>query len=100
MRNDRIHHIDPEEDLNKVRMLSQQSKVRVYFAITCALYVIALKVDEEVLKRKKAIMEESFRRNCKKIGDPDFQYDVEVDFDTGAIESADWDSGDDVDNEF
>ena len=102
VRNDRIHHIDPEEDLNKVYYAAKQQlqQVRLYFASTCALYVIFLKVDEEVLKRKKAIMEESFRRNCKKIGDPDFQYDVEVDFDTGAIESADWDSGDDVDNEF
>ena len=44
-------------------------------------------------------MEETFLKNSKKIGDPDFQYDIEVDFDAGGtIESCDWDSGDD--NEF
>ena len=58
-----------------------------------------LSVDEEVLKRKKAIMAASFAKHSKKIGDPDFQYDIEVDFDAGGtIESCDWDSGDD--NEF
>ena len=94
VRNDRIHHIDPNEDLNKVR-----ASARALLQYTCTVaWFGVLQVDEEVLKRKKAIMEESFKRNCKKIGDPDFQYDVEVDFDTGAIEGCDWDSGEDVDN--
>ena len=43
-------------------------------------------------------MEQTFEKHQKKIGDPDFQYDVEVDFEGGAIESCDWDS--EEDNEF
>ena len=69
-KNKQLDIIDPEEDLNKV--------------------------DTETLKRKKAIMEEAFEKHQKKRGDPDFEYDVEVDFEpNGAIESCDWDSGSD-----
>ena len=73
-KNKDIDKIDPEEDLNKV--------------------------DEDTLKHKKAVMEQTFERNRKKPGDPGFQYDVEVDFEGGAIESCDWDSENDSDNEF
>ena len=72
-KNKKLSMIDPEEDLNKV--------------------------DEETLKRKKALMEQSFERNKKKPGDPDFEYDVEVDFEGGAIETCEWDSDND-DDEF
>ena len=44
--------------------------------------------------RKKAIMEETFVINQKKPTDPDFQYDIEKDFDHGQIESSKWDSED------
>ena len=71
IKNKDMDTINPEEDLNKI--------------------------DEDALKRKKAIMDEAFEKNRKKLGDPDFEYDVEVDFE-GAIESCDWDSG--SDNEF
>ena len=71
-----MNKIDPEEDLNKC--------------------------DEATLQRKKAVMESSFEAHQKKIGDPDFKYDVEVDFDAaaGVIESCEWDSGDDDDGGF
>ena len=72
-KNKGLDTIDPEEDLNKV--------------------------DESTLVRKKAIMEGTFAKNKKTRGDADFQYDVEVDFEGGAIESCDWDS-DASDNEF
>ena len=66
-KNKEIDEIDPNEDLNKV--------------------------DPEILKRKKAVMEETFQKHQKKVGDPDFKYDVEVDFEqSGVIESCEWDS--------
>lgn len=58
--------VDPNEDLNKV--------------------------DEDTLQRKKDIMNEIFEANRIKPGDPDFLYDVEVDFHQPAIESSEWDS--------
>ncbi len=67
-KNKTMDTLDPEQDLNKV--------------------------DEALLKRKKSIMDQAFEKNRKKMGDADFQYDVEVDFE-GAIESCDWDSGSD-----
>lgn len=73
-KNKDIDKIDPEEDLNKV--------------------------DEDTLKYKKAVMDQVFEKNRKKPGDLDFKYDVEVDFEGGAIESCDWDSDNDTDNEF
>ena len=72
-KNKGLDTLDPEEDLNKV--------------------------DEVTLKRKKAIMASTFDKNKKVIGDPGFEYDVEVDFEGGAIESCDWDSNE-SDNEF
>ena len=73
-KNQKLSLIDPEEDLNKV--------------------------DEETLHRKKALMEQSFERNKKERGDPGFEYDVQVDFDGAAIETCEWDSDNDEDDEF
>ncbi|KAG8173607.1 hypothetical protein JTE90_018900 [Oedothorax gibbosus] len=50
-------------------------------------------IDDVRLKRKKEIMNLSFEKNRKKPGDPDFEYDVEVDFSQVAgVESSMWDS--------
>uniref|UniRef100_A0A4W3J400 Centrosomal protein of 19 kDa n=2 Tax=Callorhinchus milii TaxID=7868 RepID=A0A4W3J400_CALMI len=58
--------IDPEEDLNKL--------------------------DDKELDQKKKIMDELFEKNRKKSDDPDFVYDVEVDFaQVEPIESCGWD---------
>ncbi|XP_074657815.1 centrosomal protein of 19 kDa-like [Tubulanus polymorphus] len=67
-KSDRIDTIDPEEDLNKV--------------------------EDDVLSRKKAVMDETFSKHQKKPGDDDFVYDVEVDFtaDDAVVESCGWDS--------
>lgn len=67
----KMEHIDPDEDLNLV--------------------------DEGTLKFKKALMDQTFEKNRKRPEDPDFQYDVEVDFDTGPIETCEWDSDKDSD---
>lgn len=71
--NAKLTAMDPEEDLNKV--------------------------DDETLKRKKAIMDESFNKNRKQIGDEGFVYDVEVDFEGAgagtAVETCEWDSNSD-----
>ncbi|PIK44296.1 putative centrosomal protein [Apostichopus japonicus] len=69
--------VDPDEDLNKL--------------------------NDAELKTKKHIMDESFEKNRKKQEDPDFVYDVEVDFENvggPAIESSGWDSGSDSDLDF
>lgn len=51
------------------------------------------KLDDERLQIKKDVMNLSFEKSCKKPGDPDFQYDVEEDFDVeAAIETSGWDS--------
>lgn len=57
--------LDPEEDLNRV--------------------------DQETLALKKQIMEKTFKENARKPGDPDYNYDIEVDFDE-QIEPSPWDS--------
>ncbi|KAK2138528.1 hypothetical protein NP493_7541g00001 [Ridgeia piscesae] len=74
MRNKGLDTVDPEEDLNKL--------------------------DDVTLKRKKEIMDATFEKNRKKREDPDFKYDVEVDFEQGAIESCEWDSDKESDEEF
>ena len=66
-KNVKLDTIDPNEDLNKV--------------------------DEDILKRKKAAMDEEFLKNKKKPGDEGYVYDVQVEF-TGAIETSGWDSDD------
>ena len=67
-RNNAMETIDPDENLNKV--------------------------DEETLQRKKLTMDTSFEKHRKRPGDPDFQYNVEVDFETdaGVVETSGWDS--------
>ena len=50
------------------------------------------RVDPETLQRKKLIMDTSFEQKRKKPGDPDFQYNVEVDFETAVVETSGWDS--------
>ncbi|KAM5165525.1 centrosomal protein of 19 kDa [Mantella aurantiaca] len=58
--------IDPEEDLNKL--------------------------DDKELAKKKSIMDELFEKNRKKKDDPDFEYNVEVEFNQdGVVESFGWD---------
>lgn len=75
-RNNDIDTLDPNEDLNKV--------------------------DPETLTRKKLQMDSTFEKNRKKPGDPDFQYNIEIDFETelGSVETSGWDSGDGSDPEF
>ena len=70
-RNNAMDTINPEENLNKV--------------------------DDETLKRKKLTMDNSFEKHRKLPGDPDFEYNVEVEFEEaeeGEVETAGWDSGD------
>ncbi|XP_066445430.1 centrosomal protein of 19 kDa [Eleutherodactylus coqui] len=58
--------IDPDEDLNKL--------------------------DDRELAKRKSIMNELFEKNRKKKDDPDFEYNVEVDFpQDGVVESCGWD---------
>ena len=65
-KNDAMDQIDPEENLNAV--------------------------DDDTLRRKKSLMEATFEKNRIKPGDPDFQYDVEVDFDQENVIESGWDS--------
>ena len=50
------------------------------------------------------VMEASFERNQKKIGDEGFEYDIQVNFgqDDGAfeVETCEWDDDDDGDGDF
>lgn len=65
--------IDPEENLNKL--------------------------DDNELAKRKEIMDELFEKNRKKKDDPDFVYNVEVDFPQDEeLESCGWDA--DSDGEF
>ncbi|XP_041419455.1 centrosomal protein of 19 kDa isoform X2 [Xenopus laevis] len=62
--------IDPEEDLNKL--------------------------DDKDLAKKKHLMDELFEKNRKKKDDPDFEYDIEVDFTKDEqVESCGWDDASD-----
>ncbi|KAH9514630.1 Centrosomal protein of 19 kDa [Bulinus truncatus] len=65
-RNDLMDEINPEENLNKV--------------------------DPETLQRKKLLMDSSFEKKRIKPGDPEFQYNVEVEFEEATIETSGWDS--------
>ncbi|KAI3368968.1 hypothetical protein L3Q82_025947 [Scortum barcoo] len=58
-------HVDPNEDLNKL--------------------------DDEKLARKKAQMDELFEKNRTHKDDPDFVYDLEMDFTKTAQEKCSWD---------
>uniref|UniRef100_T1J4R6 Centrosomal protein of 19 kDa n=1 Tax=Strigamia maritima TaxID=126957 RepID=T1J4R6_STRMM len=53
------------------------------------------KVDDDELKRKKDVMNETFKISHKAVDDPEFQYDIEVNFDPAAIEASEWDSDQD-----
>lgn len=57
--------VDPEEDLNKL--------------------------DDDQLARKKGHMDELFEKNRKKKDDPDFVYNLEVEFSTNDQEKCSWD---------
>ncbi|NXS58074.1 CEP19 protein, partial [Brachypteracias leptosomus] len=58
--------IDPEEDMNKL--------------------------DDQELDRRKSIMDELFEKNRKKKDDPDFIYDLEIEFPQDEqLESCGWD---------
>uniref|UniRef100_UPI00398F7F64 centrosomal protein of 19 kDa n=1 Tax=Pristiophorus japonicus TaxID=55135 RepID=UPI00398F7F64 len=62
----RENSINPEEDLNKL--------------------------DDNELAKKKKIMDELFEKNQRKPNDPEFVYDLEVDFpQDGQTESCGWD---------
>ncbi|OXB83467.1 UNVERIFIED_CONTAM: hypothetical protein H355_006314, partial [Colinus virginianus] len=59
--------IDPEEDMNKL--------------------------DDEELAKRKSIMDKLFEKNRKKKDDPDFIYDIEVEFPQDEqLESCGWDA--------
>ncbi|XP_075895683.1 centrosomal protein of 19 kDa [Nelusetta ayraudi] len=60
--------VDPDEDLNKL--------------------------SDEELARKKGKMEELFERNQRCKEDPDFVYDIQVDFTRNAEEICSWDESD------
>lgn len=60
--------VDPDEDLNKL--------------------------SDEELARKKGKMEELFERNQRCKDDPDFVYDIQVDFTRNAEEICSWDESD------
>lgn len=65
--------IDPEEDLNKL--------------------------DDKELAKRKSIMDELFEKNRKKKDDPDFVYNIEVEFPQDEqLESCSWDveSGEEI----
>jgi centrosomal protein CEP19 len=57
-------------------------------------------VDQDTLIRKKLQMDSTFEKNRKQPGDPDFEYNVEVDFETVEKMESAWDSDDNSDNEF
>lgn len=59
--------IDPEEDMNKL--------------------------DDKELAKRKSIMDELFEKNQKKKDDPDFVYDIEVEFPQDEqLQSCGWDT--------
>ncbi|XP_045101555.1 centrosomal protein of 19 kDa-like [Portunus trituberculatus] len=62
------YSVDPEQDLNKL--------------------------DDASLDKKKKVMNTSFEKNCVRPGDPDYEYDKQVDFGSGAKVEAGWDSPD------
>jgi len=68
------------------------------YVLWLLLYWHLLQVDDIALNFKKAVMDQTFEKNRKRPDDPDFKYDVEVDFTSGPIESCDWDSDDDNDD--
>lgn len=53
------------------------------------------KLDDEQLAKKKKVMSSSFEKNQLKPGDPGYEYDKQVEFDTSEKVEAGWDSPDD-----
>lgn len=49
------------------------------------------KLDDDELARKKGKMDELFEKNRKKKHDPDFVYDVDVEFSANNQEKCSWD---------
>lgn len=49
------------------------------------------KLDDEELARKKGQMDGLFERNRRRKDDPDFVYDLEMDFTTATQEKCSWD---------
>ncbi|XP_063771635.1 centrosomal protein of 19 kDa isoform X2 [Pseudophryne corroboree] len=49
------------------------------------------KLDDKELAKRKSIMDELFEKNRKKKDDPDFEYNVEVDFAQEGAASCGWD---------
>lgn len=50
------------------------------------------KLSDEELSRRKAQMDDLFQRNRRRRGDPDFVYDLEVEFGEGSVkETCSWD---------
>lgn len=59
------------------------------------LYLV-FQADQDTLNIKKAAMDELFQQNQKKPTDPDFQYDIQVDFGSNdAVETVNWSDDDD-----
>ncbi|XP_030072076.1 centrosomal protein of 19 kDa [Microcaecilia unicolor] len=55
------------------------------------------KLDDKELKKRKSLMDKLFEKNCKKKDDPEFVYDIEVEFPQAAQqESCGWDDGSDI----
>ncbi|XP_045618915.1 centrosomal protein of 19 kDa-like [Procambarus clarkii] len=52
------------------------------------------KLDDEQLAKKKKVMNSSFEKNQLKPGDPGYEYDRQVEFDTSDKVEAGWDSPD------
>ncbi|VDM03506.1 unnamed protein product [Schistocephalus solidus] len=71
---------------------SLEDSLRINAALECISSNEDLnKADDETLERKKLVMEETFERNRIRPTDPDFEYDIEVDF-PKQIETSGWDS--------
>ncbi|KAG7177081.1 centrosomal protein of 19 kDa-like [Homarus americanus] len=53
------------------------------------------KLDGEQLAKKKKVMSSSFEKNQLKPGDPDYEYDKQVEYNTSEKVEAGWDSSED-----
>ena len=59
------------------------------------------KLDDDALKHKKLIMNETYEKNHINPSSKDFVYDVAVDFEsaTGEQQTSEWDSGDEIEED-
>ncbi|KAM8771266.1 centrosomal protein of 19 kDa isoform 1-T3 [Rhynchonycteris naso] len=79
--------IDPEEDLNKLddKELAKRRSIDPEEDLN--------KLDDKELDKRKRIMDELFEKNNKKKDDPDFVYDIEVEFPQDEqLQSCGWDT--------